>query len=242
MSNLIEFAQQELNSLLKTCTDSESLNMQKQINEDIMSMVKMFANQKHSGFSARYALNILSRVLNYKPIGPLTGADDEWVELDYDDRVAYQNKRCPNIFKTKSGRAYNSEGKIFSSDNGHSWYTCKDSAVDITFPYIVPDSPESIIIDNQKERQEIQENILGIISLNINEITDYNHITEDTPIIQLVKTRENIEKLEQLLCEKFNITDKIYKLTSNDDNLDFPKLYDVVSFVMKSDKQDKEEN
>ena len=91
MSNLVEFAQNELNILLKSCTDSESLKMQKVMNDDIMEIVKKFASQGHSGFSAQYALNLVTRLLQYKTITHLTGEDEEWVELDYGDDLAYQN-------------------------------------------------------------------------------------------------------------------------------------------------------
>jgi hypothetical protein len=78
----------------------------------------------------------------YEPLGPLTGEDWEWTELDYGDDMKYQNKRCGHVFKGADGRAYDSEGKIFydwyTNDAGErykSHFTSKDSRVYIEFPY-----------------------------------------------------------------------------------------------------------
>ena len=76
MASLVEFAEEELNKLLKDCTDSEALEMQKSVNQDILDIIKMFSNQGHSGFSAQYSLNILKRLLDYKPLSALTDDTD----------------------------------------------------------------------------------------------------------------------------------------------------------------------
>ena len=73
MAGLVEFAEGELNLLLKNCKDSESLKMQKSINNDILEIIKLFSSQGHSGFSASYSLNILKRLLDYKPLSAITG-------------------------------------------------------------------------------------------------------------------------------------------------------------------------
>lgn len=145
MANLIEFAENELNIILKACKDSESLKLQSVVNEDILSIVKLFSKQGHSGFSAGYCLNAITRLLNYLPLTPLYGTDDEWELVDGGGDVLYQNKRCPAVFKDKDGRTYNVEGKMFSDDGGCSWYTSRDSCVDVEFPYDVPSKPEYII-------------------------------------------------------------------------------------------------
>lgn len=149
-SNLEIFAENELNIILSKCEDEEAIEMQRHINNDIMQMVQVFADQGHSGFSANYAINLLQKLLRYEPITPLTGADEEWTKLDYNDDTTYQNKRCPRIFKNADGKAYDVEGKIFSDDGGKSWYTCKDSRVYIEFPY-VPKTEKVIVEKNIAE-------------------------------------------------------------------------------------------
>lgn len=233
MSNLVEFAQNELNILLKSCTDSESLKMQKVMNDDIMEIVKKFASQGHSGFSAQYALSLVTRLLQYKPITPLTGEDEEWVELDYGDDLAYQNKRCPQIFKQKDGKIYDVEGKVFSSDNGHSWYTSKDSRVYIEMPYNVPARPESVIIDNKEQREAILTKIIHIIE-SIQECKfNYTEITEDTQLNKLLPENK-FKELENKLIDFYHITKPIYNLVDFEDI----QMYSVISFVMESDKEE----
>ena len=233
MSNLVEFAQNELNILLKSCTDSESLKMQKVMNDDIMEIVKKFASQGHSGFSAQYALNLVTRLLQYKPITPLTGEDEEWVELDYGDDLAYQNKRCPQIFKQKDGKIYDVEGKVFSSDNGHSWYTSKDSRVYIEMPYNVPARPESVIIDNKEQREAILTKIIHIIE-SIQECKfNYTELTEDTQLNKLL-AENKFKELENKLIDFYHITKPIYNLVDFEDI----QMYSVISFVMESDKEE----
>ena len=140
--NLIEHAKNELELILKGCgEDEEAVQMQIAINKDIMDILETFANQGHSGMSASYVINILTKLLNYSFITPLTGEDDEWIEVT--DGV-YQNKREGKIFKQADrfdGKPYYIDGKAFSDNNGESWYTNGDSFVPVEFPlYKLPET------------------------------------------------------------------------------------------------------
>lgn len=144
---LLDYAKTELERLERDCDDDEeALKMQKLVTEDAMSIIELFVKQAHSGFSASYMLNILDRVLRYKPLSPLTGEDDEWEDCSKYGLNDLQNKRCPSVFKRPDGTAYWVEGKIFSDDGGKSWYTNKDSSVDITFPFRVPLTSENVYV------------------------------------------------------------------------------------------------
>lgn len=118
----------------------------------ILELLEVFDNQGHSGFSAPYVADMFHRLAMYKPVSPLTGEDDEW--NDVGDGGSLQNKRYSAVFKGKDGTAYNIQGKVFT-DDGEIWYTCKDSRVNVTFPYEVPDKPEYVY--RNKEKQEPQE-------------------------------------------------------------------------------------
>lgn len=229
--NLVEFAEQELNNILKTCTDSESLKTQKVINDDILEMVKTFSKQGHSGFSAQYSLSLLKRLLDYKPITSLTGDDNEWIELDYGDDIAYQNNRCPSIFKDKEGKAYNTEGKIFTDDNGHTWFTSKDSRVYIEFPYEVPDKPEWVDVTDNEQRYYIKNKILNFIERITKRKLKYDEIDEDTKLNTLINKDKYVE-LENELLKFFNIEKPIYSFSKDDEE---PEIWNVINIIQKSE-------
>ncbi len=120
------------------------------VTKAILDLIKLFASQGHTGFTAPYTINAFKRLAMFKPLTPLTGEDSEWNKLKSGQ---YQNKRYCAVFKDKDGKAYNSEGKIFTDDGGETWYGSKDSFVEITFPYTVPDNPEKVYL-NKAENEE----------------------------------------------------------------------------------------
>ena len=117
----------------------------------LIHMVEEFSKEGHSGFSANYALQCLTKLLNYKPLSPLTGDDDEWTDVsDLSGETMFQNKRYSAVFKNgKDGEAYNIGGKVFWSwaidqETGRefkSYYTSSNSRTLVEFPYTVPDEP-----------------------------------------------------------------------------------------------------
>jgi len=116
--------------------------MQQAICEGVLKLLEVFSEEGHSCSSAPYTIKLFETLASFKPIVPLTGEDWEWLELDYDHRVSYQNIRCSHVFKDADGRAYDIEGIVFydwyTDEDGvkqMSHYTCKDSHVYIEFPY-----------------------------------------------------------------------------------------------------------
>lgn len=96
-------------------------------------MLRLFATEGHSGSSAPFAVSVFKELAMFKPWGPLTGAESEWGEpFEWDG--TQQNRRCPNVFRDKDGRAYDINGKVFRTPDG-GCYTGKNSRVFITFPY-----------------------------------------------------------------------------------------------------------
>lgn len=131
MSNIKTYAIDELTKIGMYDSGDE---MNDAMCEHILKMVDVFAEEGHSGFSAQYAINILQKLLRWEPLSPLTGEDDEWMEVD--DDGLYQNKRLSSVFKKgKDGRAYDIDGKVFVEPDGAS-YTSRDSRVYIEFPYV----------------------------------------------------------------------------------------------------------
>ena len=122
--------------------------------KDILEIVDVFSAQGHSGLSASYAINVLNRLLRYRPLTPLTGEEDEWEEskfLSDEEKTVEQNKRFSSVFRENhdNSTAYDIDGKIFSDDGGETWYTNRHSKVPITFPYLPGDDyPEKVILED----------------------------------------------------------------------------------------------
>jgi hypothetical protein len=143
--SLVQYAESELDRIGMTDVDEYNGMMRKHL----LHMVKEFADEGHTGFSASYALQCLKKLLNFKPLSPLTGEDDEWTDVSSISGVPhFQNKRCGSVFKDGNGEAYDIDGKVFwewaKDEDGKpykSYYTAFESRVPVTFPYTVPDEP-----------------------------------------------------------------------------------------------------
>lgn len=131
-SNCEWHAERELARLMG---DPDGDEMQSAMNRCLLQIVKVFARQHHSGFSAGYAIGCLEKLLRYEPLSPLTGDDDEWTDIgEMNGAPMWQNKRCSHVFKDGDGRAYDINGKVFTDPQGCS-YTGSGSRVFVTFPY-----------------------------------------------------------------------------------------------------------
>jgi hypothetical protein len=133
--SLVDFARTELEraGLFKKGSDYGGM-----MGDAVLKMIETFAEEGHSGYSARMAVDLFEKLARFQPITPLTGADDEWTEVA---EGLWQNKRSPRVFKEADGVAYDSEGIVFEEPNG-SRYIGPGSRVDITFPYV----PETRIV------------------------------------------------------------------------------------------------
>lgn len=129
--SMVEYAESELRIAGLLNSDEKYDAM---VADAALEIVKKFADQGHSGFSAAMVSNILDKLLRFEPLTPLTGSEDEWTALDHDDTMAAQNKRCPHVFKRADGTAYDSNAIIFRDPDG-ACFTSSESRKDITFPY-----------------------------------------------------------------------------------------------------------
>jgi hypothetical protein len=109
--------------------------------QGVVDMVRVFSLQGHSGGSASSALQLFDVLARHKPIGPLTGADSEWVDVaEQSGRPLWQNKRCGHVFKNGDGLAYDLDAVIFEEPSG-ARFTSHHSRQFITFPY----TPRSVV-------------------------------------------------------------------------------------------------
>ena len=152
MSNLNSHALAEFRAA--GWTDDEGKfkeEMQEAICKHVLELLKVFADEGHSGSTAPYAVNMFKKLAMFEPLVPLTGEDWEWTEVS---EGVFQNKRCSRVFKQAdrfNGQAYDLEGRVFyewnerdleQDEEGYpdkrrfqSYYTNRDSMVPITFPY-----------------------------------------------------------------------------------------------------------
>jgi len=106
---------------------------------NVLQILDTFHEQGHSGFSATYVINLVDRLIRFKPLTEITNNSIEWV-LVADD--LYQNRRCGHIFKNSKGEVWDIEGIIFKDEeNPSNFYTNANSRVYVTLPYDVPNSP-----------------------------------------------------------------------------------------------------
>jgi len=137
---LVLFAE---NELARLGNDEE----QSAMNKHILEMVHTFSEEGHSGFSAMYAIRVLERLLRFLPLSAIEDTPEDWNEVS---NGIFQHKRCSHIFKDKdrfNGQAYNIEARVFSDDNGKTWFTNGRSSVPINFPYFVPTHPAEYLVD-----------------------------------------------------------------------------------------------
>ncbi len=124
-------------------------DMQTMICNQLVELLKVFADHGHSGSSAPYTVNLFKKLAMFEPISPLTGEDSEWNDIsEQRGKGCWQNNRCSRVFKDANGRAYDIEARIFIDANGSSW-SSKGSRQYIKFPY----TPKTRYIKRQKVRR-----------------------------------------------------------------------------------------
>lgn len=114
MSNLVKHAEYELKLAGLLDKDSDYDGM---LGEAVLELVKVFAKQGHSGFSAHQTLQIFNEVANYRPLTPIGKSKDEWMDvtdMGADGKGLWQNKR---------------RGTTFSRDAGKTWYDIDDESL-----------------------------------------------------------------------------------------------------------------
>lgn len=143
MSNLITHALDEFRAtgwITEYGKSADDLN--RDMCNDVLALLELFADQGHSGFSAPIAIDLFTKLAKFEPLGPLTGEDWEWVDVAEESGYPlYQNKRASHVFKNNEG-AYDINGIVFydwyNDTDGvphRSYFTNKDSHTPVTFPY-----------------------------------------------------------------------------------------------------------
>jgi hypothetical protein len=161
MSKMLTWAEDELRLAGYDINDTED-GPNRWLAEGTLELLKVFADQGHSGMSAPYAIALFEKLASWKPIMPLTGSDDEWNDVG---EGTLQNRRNSSVFKKENGQAYCIDGRVFwewytspDIDEGKpykSYFTNSDSRVNITFPWTQPDKPEYVFLPTEEFPNEV---------------------------------------------------------------------------------------
>lgn len=158
-SALVKYAQSELKRLEDACKTDDARKMQRMVNSHILDLIAVFGAQGHSDFSGSYALSNFKRIADWKPLTPLTGEDDEWMEIGDNGKggVVEQNKRYSALFRENhdNSTAHDVDDIIFSDNGGITWFTNQSKAQKyrkpIEFPWMPPNEPRKVYIKYTKE-------------------------------------------------------------------------------------------
>lgn len=145
--SLVEYSKNELDLLQKKADEEGGSELQKMINSQIMEVIEIFSKQGHSETTADYAIQMIERLLRYKPIMPLTGDDDEWGT----SANIEQNRRCFSVFRKPDGTAWDIDGIIVSDNGGITWFQSGRFRKQVTFPYYPPIHPERVYIEYKED-------------------------------------------------------------------------------------------
>lgn len=143
---MIEWAKSQIEKVIEDKDKQkqyiEILKEFKEEKRDILSIFNLFIRYDFS----KEDYYRICRLLTWKPIISLTGAEEEWDMIEKD---LEQNELCSSVFRYNgdNSTAYYIDGKVFSNDGGISWHTNKKSHINITFPFVVPDEPEKVYLD-----------------------------------------------------------------------------------------------
>lgn len=171
MSSLIKHAQTELEMIGAFSKEDDFYGGM--TGKSVMELIEVFSKQGHSGMSASLVADLFYKLVMYKPLQPITGKDEEWIFLDYDDDCKWQNKRESGLFKHADGTCHYIDAIIKRTPNGTTWsgpiYTTKEDAVNNTnmlnrkleikgFPF----TPKTFYIDVLEEEVEKDDWIMWV--------------------------------------------------------------------------------
>ena len=98
--SLVEHAEKELNlcGLLDVDSDYDGL-----LGHSALEIVRVFADQGHSGASAYMVIELVGKLLRFEPLTPLTYGPEEWTEVA---EGLWQNKRQYDVFSKDGGKTH----------------------------------------------------------------------------------------------------------------------------------------
>lgn len=168
-SNMVAAAKLELSLLPKK-------NLLKELEPELIALVEKYATMGHSGGSSSafspVVAETVKRLLNFEPLGPIMGTDEEFMVIQEDlktPEVISQNRRCGVVFKDQEGKAWYLDaiqwktqhgrlygGPAFMPDGSKIWgrqyikafpFTPKTFQIDVIEKEVKPDDWEFTVKD-----------------------------------------------------------------------------------------------
>ena len=138
----------------KWLKDDDGDNMQEYMCKQVLQLLRVFSKHGHSGTSHGYALNLFKTLAAFDPIGTIKCTDDEWNDLEWDERGHtvighnYQNKRLSSVFKDgKEGKPYYLDAIVWSGEESYDTFTGMVEDVKSRQFIKLPFSPKTFYID-----------------------------------------------------------------------------------------------
>lgn len=104
-----------------------------------------------------YFMSCFIRAVSFRPLTPLTGSDDEWVDHGHGH---LQNTRMSSVFKEPGKQAHWLDGRIFytpsCSNRSFTGFTNYASCTTIEFPWLPPKKPERVFYAHTDVRVELE--------------------------------------------------------------------------------------
>ena len=124
---MLEHAKQELSLLIDD-------DMQKALNQNVLDVLQVLDSQGHTSITASYVIHLVTKLWKGGILKPLTGNDNEWVQIGQKADYLEQNIRKSDVFRQK-GKAYQVEHYSFCEPYDNNWFVCgEESNKNISFP------------------------------------------------------------------------------------------------------------
>jgi hypothetical protein len=113
--------------------------LQDAIVADLRKMLKQFLDTRVATHSSKVVAELFERLVEFKPLSPLQGTEDEWIKIPDVPTEIWQNRRCFTVFRTPA-RVYDIDaGPLYKLPDGTlcvSGENALGDAIDVTFPYM----------------------------------------------------------------------------------------------------------
>lgn len=107
--------------------------IQEMMCKDVLEVLKLVSSQGHSGFSIGYFKNLFNKLINFEPLSPLTGNDNEWVKTGFGEMEFEMNVRDGRVVRYPDGHCEFRDGLIIKYPDGTQQ---KKSLVITSFPFV----------------------------------------------------------------------------------------------------------